>query len=133
MASGCAHGGYTICWQWMRIVARSTLVRFVETLAGRKDHAAVKAAVEAWFAEVRRAQWRRAADVKRAFRHASIVDARRVVFNIKGNSYCLVADLDYGRQTVFIKWLGSHKEYDRIDVRSVQYGDQTYQKRPRSR
>ena len=67
------------------------------------------------------------------YRNASIVEARRVVFHIKGNSYRLVADIGYARRAMFIKWLGSHKEYDRIDVRSVEYGDQTYQKRSRSR
>jgi mRNA interferase HigB len=52
-----------------------------------------------------------------------------VVFNIKGNDYRLVTAIDYTRRTVFIKWLGPHAEYDRIDVRKVRYGDQAYQKR----
>ena len=53
----------------------------------------------------------------------------RVVFNIKGNDYRLVTAIDYARQAVFIKWIGTQAEYDEIDVRTVQYGDQTYQKR----
>ena len=114
----------------MRVIARSTLSRFVETLTGRKDKGGVKAALDAWFHEVERANWRGPADVKRSYANASVIDADRVVFNIKGNSYRLVAAIDYPRRAVFIKWLGSHKEYDKIDVRSVRYGDQAYQKRP---
>jgi mRNA interferase HigB len=114
----------------MRVIARSTLSKFVATLTGRKDRVAVKAALDAWFYEVEHASWRGPADLKRAYANASVIDAERVVFNIKGNSYRLVASIDYPRRTVFVKWLGSHKEYDKIDVRMVKYGDQTYQKRP---
>ena len=117
----------------MRVIARSTLVAFLGTLTGRIERGAVKAALDAWFHEVERAQWKNSRDIKLAYRHASIIDAERVVFNIKGNSYRLVTAVDYLRQSVFIKWLGSHAEYDEIDVRTVLYGHQTYQKRPRSR
>ena len=119
----------------MRVIARSTLSRFLGTLAGRKDRAAVKAALDAWYYEVKSAAWSSPAEVKRAYANASIIGSERVVFNIKGNSYRLVAAIDYQRQAVFIKWLGSHADYDRIDVRTVQYGDQTYQRgtRPRRR
>ena len=114
----------------MRVIARSTLLRFIETLSGRKDRAAVKAALDAWFYEVEHSSWRSPADVKKAYANASVIDAERVVFNIKGNSYRLVAAIDYPRRAVFVKWLGSHKEYDKINVRTVKYGDQAYQKRP---
>jgi mRNA interferase HigB len=106
----------------VRILARNTLVRFVESLAGHQDHRAVKAALEAWFHEVRHAEWKEPADVKAYYGNASIVGADRVVFNIKGNDYRLVAAIDY-RGIVFIKWLGSHADYDEIDVRTVQYDD----------
>lgn len=52
---------------------------------------------------------------------ASIIGAERVVFNIKGNEYRLVAAVDYRRAIVFIKWIGTHKEYDNIDVRTISY------------
>lgn len=52
---------------------------------------------------------------------ASIIGAERVVFNIKGNTYRLVAAVDYRRAIVFIKWIGTHKEYDNIDVRTISY------------
>ena len=68
----------------MRIIARRTLRKFVEANAGRKDQPALKAALDAWFDEARKAHWASAADVKRLYRTASIVTAERVVFNIKG-------------------------------------------------
>jgi mRNA interferase HigB len=114
----------------MRVIARSTLPRFVETLTGLKDKAAVKTALDAWFHEVEQANWPGPADVKKAYANASVIDADRVVFNIKGNSYRLVTAIDYPRRVVFVKWLGSHEKYDKIDVRTVRYGDQTYQKHP---
>jgi mRNA interferase HigB len=103
----------------MRIIARRTLTRFVEGRAGYRDRRALKAALDAWFDEVRRAQWTSSADLKRDYRTASIVSAERAVFNIKGNDYRLVVAVDYEKEIVWIKWLGSHVEYDRIDVRTV--------------
>ncbi len=111
----------------MRIIARNTLVRFVENLTGHKDYRAAKAALGAWFHEAKQAEWKKPADVKEYYGNASIVGADRVVFNIKGNDYRLVAALDYRRGIVFIKWLGSHKQYDKIDASTVQYADQTNQ------
>ncbi|HKW97360.1 MAG TPA: type II toxin-antitoxin system HigB family toxin [Bryobacteraceae bacterium] len=112
----------------MRLIARSTLTKFITTLSGN-EQTAVKASLEAWFHEAVRADWRSPADVKRHYANASIVGNERVVFNIKGNHYRLVTAIDYGRRIVFIKWLGSHSEYDKIDVKKVCYGDQAYQKR----
>ena len=105
----------------MRIIARRTLTDFVKNLKGRRDQSALKTALDAWFAEVRTANWRSSAEVKRHYRSASIVGADRVVFNIKGNDYRLVAAVDYERQIVWIKWIGSHADYDRSDVRKVKH------------
>lgn len=107
----------------MRVIARKTLIRFVESLTRSTDQRAVSAALNAWFHEATRAAWQSPADVKRSYRSASILGAERVVFNIKGNAYRLVVSMDYRRQTVFVKWLGSHADYDRIDARTVRYGD----------
>ena len=74
----------------MRIIARRTLREFVEGRRGYKDHSALKAALEAWFDEVKNARWSSAADVKRSYATASIVSADRIVFNIKGNDYRLI-------------------------------------------
>lgn len=83
----------------------------------------MKRALDAWFDEVRKADWKTATDVRQSFATASIVGADRLVFNIKGNSYRLVVAVDYARSTVWIKWIGSHADYDDIDVRTIEYGD----------
>jgi len=111
----------------VRVIARNTLTRFVEKLEGHKDQRAVKAALDAWFHEVKRAEWKKSSDVKASYANASIVGAERVVFNIKGNAYRLVVAVDYRRAIVFIQWLGTHKEYDFIDVRTIQYANETDQ------
>ena len=105
----------------MRIIARRTLRQFIQSRAGHKDHAALKAAIEAWFDEARKARWKSTADVKRRYATASIVTADRIVFNIKGNDYRLVTSVDFEKGIVWIKWIGTHKEYDKIDVRAVNY------------
>ena len=94
----------------VRVIARRTLTRFVGSLRGQRGHRAVTAALGTWFHEVQRAVWRNSADVKRSYATASIVSADRVVFNIKGNDYRLVAAIDYARQIVFIKWIGTHRD-----------------------
>lgn len=106
----------------MRVIARRTLREFIERLAGSKEQSAVKAALDAWFAEASRAHWRNSADVRRRYATASVVAADRIVFNIKGNSYRLVVAVDFEKSIVWIKWLGSHRDYDRIDVKKVSYG-----------
>ena len=108
----------------MRIIARKTLKQFVERLKGSKDHKAVKSALDAWFHEVLRANWNKPTDVVKAYANASIVGPDRVVFNIKGNDYRLVVAINYRHQIVFIKWPGTHAEYDKIDVKTVRYGHQ---------
>ncbi len=107
----------------MRIIARRTLHDFVAGRAGSKDRAALKAALDAWFHEVRRARWQSSADVRRLYATSSIVSAERVVFNIKGNAYRLVVAVDYARGIVWIKWLGTHPDYDAINVTEVEHGN----------
>jgi mRNA interferase HigB len=107
----------------MRVISRKTLKQFVEKLRGARDHKALKAALDAWFHEVQQADWKSPADVLRVYGNASIVGPDRVVFNIKGNDYRLVVAIHYRLQIVFIKWIGTHAEYDKIDVRKVQHGN----------
>lgn len=108
----------------MRVIARKTLKRFIESLRGSKDQRAVKSALDSWYHEMVNAEWNTPADVLAAYANASIVGSDRAAFNIKGNSYRLVVAINYEHQIVFIKWIGSHAEYDRIDVKKVQYGNQ---------
>jgi mRNA interferase HigB len=105
----------------MRVIARRTLREFVARRAGYKDQPALKAALDAWFYEVRKANWRTTAEIKRRYVTASIVSAERIVFNIKGNSYRLVAAVDFEKSIVWIKWLGTHRDYDRIDAKEIGY------------
>ena len=93
------------------------------SLAGQRDQPAVRSAVDAWFDEVSKAEWKNASDVKRRYATASIVRADRIVFNIKGNSYRLVVSVDFEKATVWIKWIGTHRDYDKIDVKEIRYGD----------
>lgn len=105
----------------MRIIARRTLREFVASRAGHKDQPALKAATNAWFSEVSKAKWRSMADVKRLYATASVVTSERIVFNIKGNDYRLVAAADFEKAIVWIKWIGGHQEYDRINVKEVKH------------
>ena len=105
----------------MRIIARRTLREYVERRRGYKDQPALKAALDAWFDEVKKARWTGAADVKRSYATASIISADRVVFNVKGNTYRLVAAVDFEKGIVWIKWIGTHKDYDDIDVNEVEH------------
>ena len=79
--------------------------------------------MDAWFHEVRTAEWNYSADLKRSYATASIVSADRVVFNIKGNDFRLITAVDYRRRAVYVEWIGSHVEYDSIDAKAVQHED----------
>ncbi len=110
----------------MRVIARKTLREFVAALKSSKDQRAVKSALDSWFHEAQQADWKNPADVVKAYTNASIVGSDRVVFNvvfnIKGNDYRLVVAINYRLQIVFVKWIGTHADYDEIDVKTVQYG-----------
>jgi mRNA interferase HigB len=97
------------------------LRQFIDSLSASKDRPAVKAALDAWFDEASKAAWKNTADVKRRYVTASIVTAERIVFNIKGNDYRLVVAVDFDKAIIWIKWIGTHKAYDKIDVAKVQY------------
>ena len=79
--------------------------------------------VLAWVAEVKKASWKSPANIKAQYTTASILKNRRVVFNIKGNDYRLVVSADFEKGIVWIKWLGTHKAYDRIDVKEIEHGN----------
>lgn len=114
----------------MRVIARSTLIGFVQHRVERRLQTGVKGHLDAWFAEVARAEWRNSAELKSQYDSASIVSAERVVFNVKGNDYRLVVAISYHYQVVLIQWLGTHKEYDKIEVTEVEYDADGTQIRP---
>ena len=96
------------------MVARKTLREFWEA-----GHADSEQPLKAWFAEVRRATWKSMADIKRRYPHASVLDAERVVFNIGGNKYRLVVKLWFPGLAVWIKFVGTHRQYDDVDVNEL--------------
>ncbi len=110
----------------VRVIARSTLKLFVESRVDRKLQHAVRTHLDAWFAEAQRATWKNSAELKQQYRSASVVSATRVVFNIEGNEFRLVAAINYHYQVLLIKWLGTHREYDKIEVESVEYDKSRY-------
>jgi mRNA interferase HigB len=75
--------------------------------------------LKAWFAEARLAQWTSPQDVKNRYANASIIANNRVVFNIKGNDYRLVVAIAYKMQYVYVKFIGTHAEYDKVDATTV--------------
>ncbi len=106
----------------MRIIARRTLREYVDSLAADKGQVAVKNALDAWFDEVSRVRWASMNDVKRQYRNASVVNSERIVFNIKGNDHRLMVAVDFDKAAVWIKGLGTHKAYDRIDAGTIEHG-----------
>lgn len=110
----------------MRIIARSSLNGFVRNRVERRQQRLVKDYLDAWYALVSRAEWKNTAELKEQFHSASIVSSQRVVFNIKGNEFRLVVAVDYSHRLVLILWLGTHKEYDRIDVKHVHFDKERY-------
>ena len=110
----------------MRVVARSTLTKFAQNRVSRGQRRLVSDHLEAWYKVVRKARWASSAELKEQLRSASIISAQRVVFNIKGNDYRLIAGVNYQRQSIFIKWIGTHAEYDQIDAATVQHQEERY-------
>ena len=99
----------------MRVIAKRTLRQFWE-----QPHCAdAQAPLEAWHDTVIDANWTTPQDIKDQFRNASIVGNNRVVFNIAGNKYRLVAQIQYQAGIAWVKFIGTHAEYDKIDVETV--------------
>jgi len=87
---------------------------------GQKYHEAAQQ-LWAWYEEVEEMQWNSPNDLKRLFGTASILTDKRVVFNIHGNKYRLIVDVEYKMKMVFIVWFGTHKEYDKMDSKKISY------------
>jgi mRNA interferase HigB len=99
----------------MRVISRKALREFWER-PGRAD---AEQPLKAWFHEAEQADWAKPADVKAAFRSASIVGNNRVVFNIAGNKYRLVARVNYPYRILYVRFVGTHREYDKVNVEEV--------------
>ncbi len=99
----------------MRIIAKNTLRKFWEQAA----YGDARGPLESWHAEAVKAAWTSPRAVKSTYRSASICGNNRVVFNIGGNKYRLVVEMQYRAGIAWIKFIGTHAQYDKIDVESV--------------
>jgi mRNA interferase HigB len=108
------------------VIARGTLNEFVKNRVERRLQDGVKGHLDAWYAEAAKAAWKNPAEIKEQYRSASVVSSERVVFNIRGNEYRLIVAINYHYQVLLIKWLGTHREYDLIDAKKVEYEKRRY-------
>lgn len=99
----------------MRIISRATLCEFWE----KPNYRDAEQPLKAWFDEARYASWENPQDIKEQYRHASFVANNRVVFNIHGNEYRLVAAMKYEFSMIYIRFVGTHKQYDAIDAETI--------------
>lgn len=100
----------------MRIISTSTLKEFWE----QPSYADAQVPLLAWLNVATKAQWKSPADIKADFGNASVLKNRRVVFNIKGNDYRLVVAVAYRFEAIYIKFVGTHAQYDAINVETVE-------------
>lgn len=99
----------------MRIIAFKTIRDFFEN----SIYADSEIPLRAWYHEAKSANWKNSNELKKQFANASIVGEGRVVFNIKGNDYRLVVAIDYEFQAMFIRFIGTHKQYDKINAKTI--------------
>jgi mRNA interferase HigB len=103
----------------MIILGTDVVERYFADHAGHKGIKPARSQYDAWWDIVSRAEWRSPEDVKASHPKASILKGGRVVFNIKGNDYRLVARVQYQAGVLLIRFFGTHPEYDRIDAETV--------------
>jgi mRNA interferase HigB len=101
----------------MRIIKEKTLIRYCKLSKYKQAQESIKSFIY----EVRYSNWENANELKSKYGNASILSSKRVVFNIKGNDYRLIVDIEFKLKIVFIVWFGTHTEYDEIDAKTVSY------------
>ncbi|REG91974.1 type II toxin-antitoxin system HigB family toxin [Algoriphagus antarcticus] len=99
----------------MRVIAVKTLKNWSESYPKARQ------SLLSWYEEVSSADWQSPNILKSQFRNVSIFSNKRVIFNIHGNSFRLIVDIEYRLKIVFIVWFGTHKEYDKIDAKIISY------------
>jgi mRNA interferase HigB len=97
----------------MRIISRKILKEFWE------KHPDSQQQLQAWHEDVKKANWKTSMDIKKVYRNVSFVANNRVIFNIKGNKYRLVVAIQYDFGIVYIRFIGKHTEYDKIDATTI--------------
>lgn len=96
-----------------RIIAKKTLKIFWEKHSDCEDY------LKTWYDTAKTSNWKSPNDIKKNYVHASILNNNRIVFNIKGNSYRLIVKFNYERQWAFIRFIGTHAEYDKINAETI--------------
>ncbi len=99
----------------MRIIAIKTLKGYWEEFPQAKQ------ALLAWYEETEAANWSNPNELKLQYRNASVISDKRIVFNIHGNSYRLIVDIEYRLKIVFVVWFGSHAQYNKVDIKKASY------------
>lgn len=99
----------------MRVIAIKTLRGYLRKFSDAEQP------ILSWFEELEAANWNTPNELKEQFQNASILSNKRVVFNIHGNKYRLIVDIEYRLKIVFIVWFGTHKQYDKIDAKKINY------------
>jgi len=99
----------------MRIISKKTLKDFYE----QSRYSDSKNALEAWHKEVLKLNWNNPNEVKEMYRSASIIEDEKVIFNIVGNKYRLIVTINYYAKIVFIKLIGTHKQYDKVNMEDL--------------
>ncbi len=99
----------------MRVIAKSTLKKFWEIPA----YSDSQAPIESWYEEAIKANWESPQSIKNQYANASICKNNRVVFNIGGNKYRLIVEIQYQANIVWVKFIGTHAQYDKINVEDV--------------
>ncbi len=97
----------------MHVISRKKLKLYWQV------HSEVEEQLKAWYAEAKHSSWKTPVDIKQKYRAASILPGNRVVFNIKGDNYRIVVKINYSAGIVFIRFVGTHKEYDAVDVTKI--------------
>ncbi len=97
----------------MRVFSRKTLVEFWT------KHADSEQPLKSWFSEAEKAKWKTPTDIRLVYPTASFLADNRVVFNIKGNTYRLIVKINYDYGQVFVRFIGTHAQYDKIDAESI--------------
>ena len=100
----------------MRVIALRTLKAFLDS---RPEHDDAREPLLAWYRQALKADWASPADVRREIGNASILKDGRVVFNIAGNKYRLVAWINYPYRVLYVRFVGTHRQYDRIDAQAI--------------
>ena len=97
----------------MRAIAKKTLISFWRQYPDSEQP------LRAWYEEVVVANWRTPNEIKAQYKNASVVGKNRVVFNVAGNKYCLIVAIAYQFGAIYIKFVGTHREYDKVDALTV--------------